>query len=160
MSLPMSVMRHRVGTDEADSSRGHRPDSRMLGSLRPRKLLRAPYDRPCPSAARTSTSGPHVVLAAVTTVSNPRVRLLAPSATTRLTGPAENGRGRAATERSSAGAASVCITPLFRNTLRVQNVPDLLRCDWDVDVRDAEVRQRVHHGVDDGGGAAPRPPPP
>ena len=57
----------------------------MAGNRRNRKELSAPYERPWPSAATTWTSGPHAVRAVATTVWNPRVRLLAPSATTRAT---------------------------------------------------------------------------
>ena len=81
MSLPTSVTSARVGAGGCRSSSRQRPDWRMPGSPRTRKVLAPPYDRPWPSAASTSTSGPHTLLAVATIVWNPRVRLLAPTAT-------------------------------------------------------------------------------
>ena len=83
MSFPTSVMSARVGSAGDRSSCRHKPHSRMPGSLRTRNVLWTPYDRPWPRAASTSTFGPQAARAVVTTVWNPRVRLLAPSATTR-----------------------------------------------------------------------------
>jgi hypothetical protein len=88
MSFPTSATRARVGSSGSDSSVRHRPESRMPGRVRQTTLLGAPYDRPCPRAANTRTSGPHAARAADTTVRNPRVRLLAPSAITLATSAA------------------------------------------------------------------------
>src|SRR6266481_5257664 len=59
----------------------------MPGSIRTINRLGAPYERPWPRAASTSTFGPHVRRAVETTVWKPRVRLLAPRATTRPISP-------------------------------------------------------------------------
>src|SRR5205823_13270445 len=75
----------RVGTTGSDSNFRHRPDCRIPGRVRTTTRLWAPYDRPWPRAAIISTPGPHAARAVATTVGNPRVRLLAPSATTRAT---------------------------------------------------------------------------
>ncbi len=85
ISLPTSVTSPLVAIGGRDANSVHTLDLRMLGNVRNIKLLGAPYDRPCPSAASTSTSGPHIDRAVETMVWKPRVRLLAPSATTRPT---------------------------------------------------------------------------
>src|SRR5690349_7761484 len=87
MSLPTSVTSARVRAGGRRSIAGHNPDSMIPGRRRARNWLSAPYERPCPSAATTSTRGPHAARDVATTVLNPRVRLLAPSAITRSTEP-------------------------------------------------------------------------
>src|SRR4051812_42440523 len=105
MSLPMSVTSALVGTAGDDSSCRQISDRRMAGNRRHRKELSAPYDRPWPSAATIWTSGPHADRAVETTVWKPRVRLLAPIATTRAMSPGMSREGDVAAGHRRDGRA-------------------------------------------------------
>ena len=54
-SLPTSVTSAAVGTSDRAPSASHKPQSRMLGNVRPSTVLLMPYDRPCPKAESTSS---------------------------------------------------------------------------------------------------------
>ncbi len=86
----------------------------MPGSVRTRYVLGPPNDRPLPSATSTSTSGPHACLAAPTTAWKPRVRLLAPTATTLVT----RSCATAASIARSAGTERRVRAPLHTRTGR------------------------------------------
>src|SRR5438132_12326292 len=57
-------------------------------------------------------------------------------------------RRRNSAARSITSSASDIPTALLGRADRVQGLPDLVRCDRHVDVRDPEVAHRIDHGVD------------